>query len=76
MHFAVTGNTRLAETSPAVWVDNARAPASVPAEIRLRHVSVLAGNGPVFRFEGTEPRVSIEDSVVSPGEERRGLYRL
>ena len=58
----------LAEAAPAIWVDNARGPAIVQAEVRLRHVSVLAGNGPVLRFEGTEPRVSIEDSVVSPGD--------
>ncbi len=62
----------MAETSPAVWIDNARGGTIVPAEIRLRHVSVLAGNGPVLRFEGTEPRVSIEDSVISSVDSDEG----
>jgi serine/threonine-protein kinase len=60
--------------APAVWLDNARTSdfeevggEPVPAVLRLRHVSVLAGGGPVFRFVGTEPRVRIDDTAVAAG---------
>ena len=51
---------------PAVWLDNAGATAPVPADLVLRHVSLLAAVGPVFRFDGTEARVRMDDSVVAP----------
>jgi serine/threonine-protein kinase len=53
-------------TEPAVWLDNGKAANPVPSQLRLRHVSILAGEGPVFRFDGSAPRVGIEDSVVAP----------
>jgi len=59
-----------AGSDPAVWLDNARAPAPVPAELRLKHVSVAAGAGAVFRFEGTDARVWVDDSVVAPAGSR------
>jgi eukaryotic-like serine/threonine-protein kinase len=55
---------------PAVWLDNGRAASPVAAEVWLRHVSILAAEGPVFRFEGTEPRVWVDDSVVAPSRDR------
>ena len=47
------------------WCDNPDAGA-VATELRLLHVSALAGAGPVFRFAGTAPRVRVQDSVVGP----------
>ncbi len=58
----------MAAAEPAVWFDNPRG-AAVPAELRLQHVSLLAGDGPVFRFDGTAPRVWIDDSVVAPARD-------
>ena len=51
---------------PAIWFDNSRSSSTVPAALRLAHSSVLAGSEPVFRFEGTQVRVSIDDSVIAP----------
>lgn len=56
----------LGAAEPAVWFDNGKATTAVPAELWLRHDSLLAGEGPVFRFDGTAPRVRVEDSVVAP----------
>src|SRR5262249_53567743 len=59
---------------PAVWLDNGGASVNgktvsgVSAELRLRHVSVIAGEGPVFRFEGSAPRVWTDDSVFAPAQ--------
>src|SRR5262249_6726722 len=39
---------------PAVWLDNAGAASDVPVALHLVHVSILAGTGPVFRFDRTE----------------------
>ena len=39
---------------------------AVPAEIRLSHISVLTGAGPVFRFVGTAPRVRVAESAFAP----------
>jgi serine/threonine-protein kinase len=44
-----------------------RGPAST---IDLRHVSVMAGDGPVFRFAGPAPRVRVENSVFAPPDDR------
>jgi serine/threonine-protein kinase len=51
---------------PAVWLDNAAAPAPVPAELDLRLVTILAGPSAVFRFDGTAARVAVDESVVAP----------
>jgi eukaryotic-like serine/threonine-protein kinase len=55
----------MAAAEPAVWFDNPRGGA-VPAALRLQHDSLLAGDGPVFRFDGTAPRVWVDDSVIAP----------
>jgi serine/threonine-protein kinase len=59
---------------PAVWVKGGKpvpgAGAGPAPEIRLRHLSLLAAPGPVFRFEGLAPRVWIDDSVIAPGRDR------
>src|SRR5206468_3125332 len=38
-------------------------------EVRLRHVSLIAGDGPVFRFEGPAPRVWVDDSAIAPARD-------
>lgn len=57
---------------PSVWLENANGASSFPAELHLRHVSLFAGEGPVFRFDGTAPRVWIDDSVISPTRDSEG----
>jgi serine/threonine-protein kinase len=52
---------------PSIWIDNRRSNAPVAAELRLSHTSVLAGSEPVFRFDGSQVRVWIDDSVIAPG---------
>jgi eukaryotic-like serine/threonine-protein kinase len=51
---------------PAIWLDNARSSVAVPADIRLIHSSIFAGDGPVFRFEGGPVRAWVDDCVISP----------
>jgi len=51
---------------PSIWFDNTRSKAPVAGELRILHTSVLAGPGPVFRFDGSQVRVWIEDSVIAP----------
>jgi eukaryotic-like serine/threonine-protein kinase len=48
-----------------LWLEN-KDPRSIPAEVRISHLSVLAGSGPVFRIEGTTPRIRVDDSVFAP----------
>ena len=38
----------------------------MPAELRLSHSSFMAGTDPVFRFDGSQVRVWIDDCVVAP----------
>ena len=38
----------------------------VAAELRLIHTSILAGDGPVFRFEGSLVRAWLDDTVIAP----------
>ncbi len=59
----------LAASEPAVWLENGRASTAVAVDLRLRHVSILAGESPVFRFEGTDPRVWVDDSVIAAAGE-------
>ncbi len=47
------------------WLDNAEAPAAVPARLVLRHVSIMADNGPVFRLTRTAATIRLEDAVVA-----------
>jgi serine/threonine-protein kinase len=51
---------------PSVWFDNARSKSPIFDELRLVHSSIVAGSEPVFRFEGTQVRVWVDDSVVAP----------
>lgn len=66
----------LAAAEAAVWIDNRRSAVPVPAEVRLRHLSVLAGKQPVFQIDGADARVWLEDSVVSPAVESSGAATL
>jgi serine/threonine-protein kinase len=50
---------------PSIWLDNRRSSAPVPSELHVIHTSVLAGPGPVFRFDGSQARIWIDDSVVA-----------
>jgi eukaryotic-like serine/threonine-protein kinase len=51
---------------PSFWFGNAQLPTPVAGELRLMHTSVLAGPGPVFRFDGSQVRVWVDDSVIAP----------
>ena len=51
---------------PAVWLDNGGTPAVVASRLTLRHTSIMAGEGPAFRFTRTAAIVRVEDSVVAP----------
>ena len=51
---------------PSIWFDNARSNVPVFSELRLKHASIMAGPEPIFRFDGTQTRVWVEDSVVAP----------
>ena len=51
---------------PSIWFDNARSNIPVFSELRLKHSSIMAGSEPVFRFDGTQARVWVDDSVVAP----------
>jgi serine/threonine-protein kinase len=50
---------------PAIWTQPASGQASADASIELRHVSLMAADGAVFRFEKTRAHVRIDDSVVA-----------
>ena len=56
----------LASDGPAFWFKHGAAAGPVFADLSLHHVSIMAGEGPVFRFEGTAPRVAVEDSAIAP----------
>jgi serine/threonine-protein kinase len=53
----------------AFWLGNSKTPAGATAEIRLRHISLIAAAGPIFRFEGPAPRVWIDDSAIAPARD-------
>jgi serine/threonine-protein kinase len=53
---------------PAVRLERAGADRTQPATIDLRHVSVLASDGPVFRLDGPAPRVRVENSVFAAAD--------
>ncbi len=48
-----------------IWAENVD-PGAGSAEFGIRHASVLAGAGPVFRFLGIGPRVRVYDSAFAP----------
>jgi len=51
---------------PSIWLDNTRSKVPVAGELHIVNTSVLAGPGPVFRFDGSQVRVWIDDSVIAP----------
>ena len=55
----------------SIWFENAQSSAPVAVDFRLWHSSILAGNGPVFRFDGCLARAWVEDSVIAPGGRAR-----
>jgi serine/threonine-protein kinase len=61
----------LAATEPALWFENPKADRAVSVDLRLFHDSIVAGEGPVFRFEGTEARVWADDNVIAPARDAR-----
>ncbi len=50
---------------PSVWFNNTRSSVPVPAELRLIHTSILAGSEPVFRFDGSQARVWVDESTIA-----------
>ncbi|MHC5543661.1 serine/threonine-protein kinase, partial [Singulisphaera rosea] len=38
-------------------------------ELRLQYVSLIAGDGPILRFDGVAPRVRIDDSIIAPARD-------
>ena len=58
---------------PVIWFDRDKAHAPVPAELRLRHVSAIAGQGPLIRLDATPIRVSVEDSVFAAPRNSEGV---
>lgn len=55
--------------APTIWLDNSAAPAFVNARLWLRHISVLADDGPVLRLARTAATIRLDDSVVAPPRE-------
>jgi eukaryotic-like serine/threonine-protein kinase len=51
---------------PSIWFDNPRSSSPVPADLRLSHSSIMTGSDPVFRFDGSQVRVWVDDCVVAP----------
>ncbi len=51
---------------PSVWFDNSQSTVPVLGELRLLHASIMAGSTPVFRCDGTQARVWVDDSVIGP----------
>ncbi len=63
--------------APSIWFDNARSSAPVAVDFRLRQSSILARNGPVFRFDGCLARAWVDDSVIAPaGRSPTTLVRI
>jgi len=50
---------------PSIWFDNARTSVPVGGDLRLTHTTILAGPEPVFRFDGTQVRVWVDDSTIA-----------
>jgi eukaryotic-like serine/threonine-protein kinase len=55
---------------PSIWFDNSRSSGPVFGELRLQHTSIMAGPAPVFRFDGTQVRVWVDDSVIAAPADR------
>jgi eukaryotic-like serine/threonine-protein kinase len=51
---------------PSIWLNNPGSSSPVFAELRLSHSSIMTGSDPVFRFDGTQVRVWVDDCVVAP----------
>jgi serine/threonine-protein kinase len=47
-----------------VWIDNSDLNQRV--RVGLTHVSILAGEGPVFRLTGADATIRLDDSVIAP----------
>lgn len=43
---------------------------ALPGKINLQRVSVLAGDGPIFRLAGMPPRIKVDNSVFGPSDDR------
>jgi serine/threonine-protein kinase len=51
---------------PAIWFDNARSSVPVSADLRLMHTSILAGSEPVFRLDGCQARIWVDECTIAP----------
>ena len=62
---------------PSIWFDNTPAERSTAGELRLIHTSILAGPGPVFRFDGGPVRARVDDCVIAAaGREPAALVQV
>lgn len=52
--------------APTFWFDNPSSGVYPKANLDLDHVSVLAGNGPVFKLERFAATIRLNDSIVAP----------
>jgi serine/threonine protein kinase len=66
----------LGPASPSFWFDETRSELPVAGELRLMHSSVLAGTGPIFRFEQDFVRVRVDDCVIAPAGRTPGQLVL
>ena len=60
-------NCTMGPGQPSIWFDNPPSSSPVSAELRLSHSSIMAGTEPVFRFDGTQVRVWVDDCVDRAG---------
>jgi serine/threonine-protein kinase len=67
----------LGPACPSIWFDEARSELPIPGELRLTHTSMIATDGPVFRFDGGPVRVRVDDCVIAPaGRTSASLVRI
>ncbi len=60
------GTVRWPGPTPQSRFENSKASRPVPAELRLQHVSIAAGDGPIFRFEGTALGFASTTRLIAP----------
>ena len=59
-------NCTMGPAEPSIWFDNPPSSSPVPADVRLSRSSIMAGTEPVFRFDGTQVRVWLDDCAIAP----------
>ncbi len=59
----------LAASGTALAFENRNASGPSLIEVRLIHDSIVAGLGPICRFEGVEPRIQTDSSILAAGRD-------